>query len=620
MDHKSTILIADDEASILDIYKSLFSEEEYNLIFADNGSVALEKAKEITPDLILLDVMMPGMDGFEVCRHLRTDPHLAEVPVIMVTTMFDRKTRLTGLKAGADDFITKPFDIEDLESRVKTITRLNRYRKILVERSKTGTLIELSPEGVVIVDAGGKVTLANSAAKKMLGVEDERDIVGKKMKDLVIPERAKTCVGFLDDVAKGSSHQRIETSLLRPDGGLLPVEIIAASIEWDGKPSVYVMMRDITERRRAEEALRESEEKYRILVENANDGITIVQDNLNIFVNRRIEEMVGYKVEELVGRDFMSFVDPEATPRVADTHDKHMSGEKSSTMAETTLIHKDGHKVYVEFNARNFTYNEKPAVLVITRDITDRKQMEEALRENEYRFRTLIEQSSDAIAIFGDDGAIKYVSQSNERVQGDKPEDLIGTRFVDLIHPDDVDELDKKFKDLLSKKMDFVTSTYRCRHRDGSWRILETVSRDFINDPRIKGIVTNYRDITERVQAEETLRENEERYRLLVENLNDVVFTLNLKGNMTYVSPIIEKLSGYKPEKFLDQSYVKFVHPDDLPGLMDSFEHTMAGKTEVHEFRFKVKGNKYRHVFSSERAVFEDGQPVGFVGSALSAL
>ena len=89
-------------------------------------------AAEHTPDLILLDVMMPGMDGFEVCRSLRADPLLAEVPVVMVTALDDRDSRLQGIEAGADDFVSKPFDRVELRARVRTIARLNRYRQLLV--------------------------------------------------------------------------------------------------------------------------------------------------------------------------------------------------------------------------------------------------------------------------------------------------------------------------------------------------------------------------------------------------------------------------------------------------------------------------------------------------------
>ena len=128
MTYKSTILIVDDEPSARDTLEALLFREGYDLAFASNGPEALEKAATLTPDMILLDVMMPGMDGFQVCRKLRTDPLLAEVPVIMVTALDDRDSRLRGIEAGADDFVSKPFDRVELRARVRTTTRLNHIR------------------------------------------------------------------------------------------------------------------------------------------------------------------------------------------------------------------------------------------------------------------------------------------------------------------------------------------------------------------------------------------------------------------------------------------------------------------------------------------------------------
>lgn len=132
---KSKILIVDDEYSGRQTLESVLEGEGYELDMAENGMEAIEKAKTGMPDVILLDVMMPGMTGFEVCQRVRNDPKVAEIPIIVLTALDDRESMLTALKSGADDFISKPFDRYELRARILGITRLNRYRKLVEERA-----------------------------------------------------------------------------------------------------------------------------------------------------------------------------------------------------------------------------------------------------------------------------------------------------------------------------------------------------------------------------------------------------------------------------------------------------------------------------------------------------
>lgn len=128
MDNKITILIVDDDLIGHEVLRALLDDQGHNLAFASNGREALAKAAKLVPDLILLDVMMPDMNGFEVCLNLRSDSVLAEVPIIMITAMNDRDSRLKSIEVGADDFISKPFDRLELQMRIRNIARLNRYR------------------------------------------------------------------------------------------------------------------------------------------------------------------------------------------------------------------------------------------------------------------------------------------------------------------------------------------------------------------------------------------------------------------------------------------------------------------------------------------------------------
>ncbi len=171
---RSRILIVDDEPSARDTLEALLFEERYDLAFASDGAEALEKAATLTPDVILLDVMMPGMDGFEVCRRLRADPLLADVPVIMVTALDDRASRLRGLESGSNDFISKPFDRVELRARVRTVASLNRCRRLRTleleaERDRNRAILEALGEAVVVTDLDGAIQYVNPATAALTG-------------------------------------------------------------------------------------------------------------------------------------------------------------------------------------------------------------------------------------------------------------------------------------------------------------------------------------------------------------------------------------------------------------------------------------------------------------------
>ena len=186
MKDKGTILIVDDEELIRETLEGLLTVQGHNLAFAQNGAEALSKAAEITPDLILLDVMMPDMDGFEVCQHLRADPLLAEVPIIMVTALDDRESRLEGIKNGADDFITKPFDSAELQLRVQTVIRLNRYRRLLMERNKFEWVVEQADEGYLMLDEHDRILYTNPQARVFLGLStNDRGVLPKHFLEVI---------------------------------------------------------------------------------------------------------------------------------------------------------------------------------------------------------------------------------------------------------------------------------------------------------------------------------------------------------------------------------------------------------------------------------------------------
>jgi len=266
----ATVLIVDDLSSSREVLYEILLGEGYELLMAAGGAEALTMARQHAPDLVLLDMMMPDIDGLTVCRALRADPRTAKVPVIFVTALEDRSARLAGIAAGCDDFVSKPLDRIELRLRVRTVVGLNRYRLLHDEQTRFEHLFTLSPNGLLIVDGLGTIRLANPAIATLVGLERHEELVDQSLFTLLAPEDQTRCAEWLHDaVAQHLKATHLSAYLARSGGTRLPVVIDAGWFEWAGKPAVQVVVRDMTDRRRAEIL----EEDRRRLVFDLHDDI-----------------------------------------------------------------------------------------------------------------------------------------------------------------------------------------------------------------------------------------------------------------------------------------------------------------------------------------------------------
>jgi PAS domain S-box-containing protein len=249
----SKILVADDDVRGLLYLKGLLHSEGYELLVAKDGPTALELAQNSIPDAILLDVMMPGMDGFEVCRRLRVHPKLSQIPIILLTALDDRESKLDGLQAGADDFLTKPFDATELLLRLKTITRLNRFRRISEERARFEEVVNFSPDGIVVMDESGTIQMANHEFARVAGMDSPQTIVGQCFFDWLNESDARA-VRVLMKESTHASHSALEIHIggaVDNDEGT-PVEITVGRVMWEGISVYLASIRDASEKKRLE--------------------------------------------------------------------------------------------------------------------------------------------------------------------------------------------------------------------------------------------------------------------------------------------------------------------------------------------------------------------------------
>lgn len=253
----STILIVDDSLSARKMVQGMLAREGYQLALAADGQEGIAKAEELHPDVILLDVLLPDLDGFTVCQRLRAHPELAEVPILLMTGLTEREHRLRGLEAGADDFLTKPIDPEEFRARLRTITRLNRYRTMQAERARFSRLAELSPDGIAVLDGAAIIQHANVTLARMLGLADATDLIGRPFTLLVHPQDASRVAGHIAQILQRPTRNgRLEVLLARSDGLTTSAELVSGQLVVDDRQLVQVIARDISERRLAETQIR----------------------------------------------------------------------------------------------------------------------------------------------------------------------------------------------------------------------------------------------------------------------------------------------------------------------------------------------------------------------------
>ena len=267
MNQPAIILVVDDAAANRETLSALLETQDYQLVEAADGSAALRLAAETPPDLVLLDVMMPGMDGYEVCRRLRADARLAEVPVIMVTALDDEASRLAGITAGADDFVTKPFNRAELRARVRTVTRLNRYRRLLETeaalRASEARFLQLAEHSDEVFRFATvnpeRITFVSPAVEKIWGWPAARFYEDPRLWEQAIhPGDQPRVHAAYEAVLAGQAAQFTEEyRVVRPDGAVRWVLDSGTPIRDAGGVIVSVgsVARDTTEHKNAEEQM-----------------------------------------------------------------------------------------------------------------------------------------------------------------------------------------------------------------------------------------------------------------------------------------------------------------------------------------------------------------------------
>lgn len=396
---------------------------------------------------------------------------------------------------------------------IRDISEKKKFLEKILESKKTNEeIIENAPFGIFIVNKKGEVEYVNSAMIKISGTSKD---IFKGLNVLKLPTYLKAGIAKkIKEGLKGKSFSIGPIEYLSYYGKKKTVrKFIGIPLKIGGKiEKLMVFVEDLTKIKKMEEMIRESEKKFRNIVENARDGICIIQDKKVKFVNDALAKIIGYKKEEIIGENFLKFIPKELRKKIEENYEKRIRGEKLPSLYEAELLRKNGKKVSVEISASLLEYEGRPADFGIIRDITERKRLEEEIRNSEKKFRILFENAVDPILLLDRKGKILMANKKVEELTGYEREEIVGRHFarVGLLTPKSAIETLKNF---FKRMMGLEVKPYEIEVMTKKGEIIYgELNASVIED---LGELVIIRNITEKKKLEEELRRSYEELKKL---------------------------------------------------------------------------------------------------------
>jgi two-component system, cell cycle sensor histidine kinase and response regulator CckA len=528
------VLYLEDSQQDVELLRELLTDAGYDLKmdYTETKKEFISFLRNQTYDIILSDFKLPGFDAFgalELAIDISPD-----VPFICVSGSIGEETAIKLIKKGAVDYVLKdrtarlPLAIQRaLEESKDKISRRQAEEALHESEEKYRSVIETTETGFVILDEDGKVLEANAEYVRLSGHKSVQEITERSVQEWTAEEDMERNAQEITKCLKKGFIRDVEIYYEWADGRKIPVELNATVLGKRGKRRIMSICRDITDRKQIENALQESEIKYRTLIEKANEAISIAQDGVFIFVNHRMSELLCVDERNLEGKNFIDFVWPEDKELVKENYQKRIAGKSVADFYDFRIIGANGSIIWVYFSAAVIQWKGKPATLNMLTDITERKQAEEALRQSQERYRLLHEYAPIGILLVSRAGEILETNPVALQILGSPSAEA--TKGINLLtFPLLVDAgISTDFR----RCIETGQTVFGEYHYTSNWKKTIRMRLQFVPIFDAHGhvvLVHNLiEDITERRQMEEALRESEESYRKLFENHSAVKLILD---------------------------------------------------------------------------------------------
>ncbi|MFB2937659.1 PAS domain S-box protein [Aerosakkonemataceae cyanobacterium BLCC-F154] len=639
---KTEILVVDDQASNLRFLSDLLNQEGYSVKRAISGELALNYAIASPPDLILLDVMMPEMNGYEVCQRLKANSQTKDIPVIFLSVLDQVNEKVKAFRVGGIDYITKPFQVEEVLARIESQLTIKNLQKQLQNQNQhlqqteslLTSVLDSSLDGITALASvrnsqgniiNFKCLVLNQAAEKLIQ-RNAQDTIGKYLLEEMPGHRESGLFeAYIKVVETGETlNKKLYYHYDKIQGWF---QIIAVKLA-DG---LAVTFRDITSEKEAQEALTMARKRLEYLLSSSPSVIYSYKPDINItttFISQNCENILGYSAAEFLQKKnfWINRLHPKDKEFVLAQIPQIFTQDHFSW--EYRFLQKDNSYrwVYDTFKLIRDEAGNPIEVVGSSTDITERKQAQEALSESEQRFRAIFEQAAVGMTQVSLTGQFLRVNKQFCQITGYSESELLQLNWQHWTLVEEIDLCLDYVNQLLAGEIDNYAVEKRLIRKDGQikWvNVSASLVRDWERNPLyFIGIIE---DISQRKEIEEKLQKSQRWLQAITDANPNLLYIYKLPElNNIYTNAEVVKILGYTPEELQNlhnTDWSNVFHPDDYPMLMERFtklETVKDGEAIDFEYRIRHKNGEWLWLFSRE-IVFTrtpDGKPEQILGAA----
>lgn len=596
------ILAIDDQIDNLTTIKAVLKGhiKDCEVLTALSGKEGIKIAKEQHPDTILLDIIMPEMDGYETCRILKSEESTKHIPVVMVTAIkTDSESRVKGLNIGADAFLSKPIDAIELAAQVNVMLRIKeaedklRSDNVQLDKAfkksdeKFKAIIINSPDLILIQDPDGKLVYSSPQSRDIIG-HDKDKFLNSNFLDYVHPDDKEHVYETMIRVLEGEDINNFEYRFLGEKGEINWLSHSTRVIRTNGKiTSIQNNVSNINIRKLASEELLKHQHYLSKAQEIGNIGTWELDIQKNIL--RWTEEtyrIFGVPIGTIMNYEsFIDCVHPDDLDYVQNKWSAALAGEPYDI--EHRIIVESKIKWVREKADVDFDDEGKPIIAIgVTQDITKTKLIEKDLEDREKQYRQLFDLLPYGGEVINTKGIVVNCSPSTARMLGYEVDEIIGKHITKFLSRESTAIFKNKFHLLISGKA--TTSDITMIRKDGKEiHVLRAAQPIFDDNGKVEAVLALNVDVSERKESEEALIESEERLKIIFESAPDAIYVSDLKGKFLDGNLAAEKMIGYAKEDMIGKSFLnlKLLSVTDIPKAAKLLaKNVMGEKTGPDEF------------------------------------